>query len=94
MQELFVVLVLSVITILGLVFMVFQKKGAVGEGYNFISVKAITVMAAVLTAIKIPDQNQCHNRLQHTVYTERISSSNDLNSMRQIFRFYPHGYKW
>ena len=53
MQELFVVLVLSVITILGLVFMVFQKKGAVGEGYNFISVKAITVMAAVLTAIMI-----------------------------------------
>lgn len=53
MQELFVMLVLLVITLAGLVFMVFQKKGTVGEGYNFISVKAITVMAAVLTAIMI-----------------------------------------
>ncbi len=53
MQELFVAMVLFAITIVGLVFMVFQKKGTVGEGYNFISVKAITMMAAVLTAIMI-----------------------------------------
>ena len=53
MQELFVILVLLVITIAGLVFMVFQKKGSVGEGYNFISVKTITMIAALLTAIMI-----------------------------------------
>ena len=34
MQELFVAMVLFAITIVGLVFMVFQKKGTVGEGYN------------------------------------------------------------
>lgn len=53
MQELFVVLVLLAITIVGLVFMVYQKKGTVGEGYNFISVKSITMIAALLTAIMI-----------------------------------------
>ena len=53
MQELFVVLVLAAITILGLVFMVLQKKGTVGEGYNFISIKTITMLAAVLTAVMI-----------------------------------------
>ena len=53
MEELFVVLVLLVITIAGLVFMVFQKKGTVGEGYNFISIKTITMIAALLTAIMI-----------------------------------------
>lgn len=53
MEELFVVLVLFVITIAGLVFMVFQKKGTVGEGYNFISIKTITMIAALLTAIMI-----------------------------------------
>jgi len=53
MQELFVILVLGAITILGLVFMVFQKKGTVGEGYNFISIKSITMIAALLTAIMI-----------------------------------------
>lgn len=53
MQELFVILVLLAITIVGLVFMVYQKKGTVGEGYNFISVKSITMIAALLTAIMI-----------------------------------------
>ena len=53
MQELFVAMVLFAITIVGLVFMVFQKKGMIGEGYNFISIKSITVIAALLTAIMI-----------------------------------------
>lgn len=53
MQELFVILVLLAITIVGLVFMVYQKKGTVGEGYNFISVRSITMIAALLTAIMI-----------------------------------------
>ena len=53
MQELFVILVLLAITIVGLVFMVYQKKGTVGEGYNFISVRSITMIAALLTALMI-----------------------------------------
>lgn len=53
MQELFVGIVLLAITILGLAFMVFQQKGTIGEGYNFISIKTITIIAALLTAIMI-----------------------------------------